>query len=151
MIPSDRVLQWRKEIRPISDITVSKPRAAEIQQAYGRIPSFEMEFGGIMCGKETARGADVTNLVWIPSATASASSFSFHDNIVRNSALYCGGDHILGMFHTHSPDIPRPSRTDLRTSENLHMIGCVVAPQDSAQRQMLNCFRGAKRVNVHYL
>lgn len=132
--------QWKNAKIPMF---VKIPSLIEnnILKSYENIPSKNIEFGGIMCGRFQNNDAIITKISWIPSVRASKNDFFFDNNILTRSNLYCGKDSIIGMWHTHSKDFPLPSDVDRKTTNDLGIIGCVLS--DS-----LKCFKGSKNIPV---
>ncbi len=130
-IPSPSALSFPNNIRN------------DFQQSYNRLPTRQIEFGGILCGNiDRNNRAVITKTPWIPSATATDDTFIFDTGVIKRRQLYCGRDNILGMWHTHSRDSPLPSKVDRETTQSLDVVGCVVSDN-------IRCFKGNKNIPIH--
>lgn len=115
---------------------------SNLSRNYQQLPTNQIEFGGLLCGKMDAHNRAVIHKApWIPSSIASEDTFYFNEHIIKKSRLYCGDQQILGMWHTHSADAPLPSSVDRNTTRNLNIVGCVVADK-------MRCFKGEKNIPI---
>jgi len=125
----------------ITDIKIPLYIRKEIKDVFNKLPTNNMEFGGVMCGNKYNNKIIVQKFNQLPSILPSKNAFSFNVNIIKKHKLYCGNKKIVGIWHTHPIHDKKPSLVDRKVSRSLKTIGCVITDD-------IKCFLGNHNLKI---
>lgn len=120
------------------DLIMKKNSLNDLLQLYKKVPSKDLEFGGIFCGSMGKESVSVEKIITIPSSIPSRFEYNFNINSMKLGRI-CGNNQIVGLWHTHDSNYPTPSVIDRQTSKDLNLPSCVMT-------NSLNCFLGDKNM-----